>query len=104
MRKEDVVPWACVFKVTFPNEKIYIGSDTAKNAQQDYFKYFGSPSAGKKAMFDDMSEYLIGEKTYTLKKEILYSAENVTVGKILKIEQQLIKKFESKNPNYGYNR
>jgi hypothetical protein len=104
LSKESIIPWGCVFKITFPNGKIYVGSDTALTARLDYFKYFGSPSTAKREMLADLKEFLTKEKTYTLKKDILYSAENVTVGEVLKIEHKFIKLLDSKNPSIGYNR
>lgn len=103
-RSQQRVAWACVFKVTFPNQKIYIGSDTAKNAREDFFKYFGSPSKGKAAMLSELGEYLDGKVAYTLSKEILYAQENVSVGEILAKEQYFINQYRAKDPSVGYNR
>lgn len=104
MNKDSIIPWGCVFKVTFPNNKIYIGSDTAKTARIDFFKYFGSPIKAKHDMLCELGEYLISGDAYTLKKEILYAKEDVRVGDILQIEQQFIKELQAKNPDIGYNR
>lgn len=104
LTKDSVIPWGCVFKITYPNEKIYIGSDTARTAQLDFFKYFGSPQAAKADMLDDMGEYLSGSKPYVIQKEILHVEQNVRVGDILQIEQQFIKSLNAKNPDIGYNR
>lgn len=104
-RKNKIIPWACVFKVTFPNKKIYIGSDTAKTAQEDFFKYFGTPShTSKTSMFDDLGEYLQGDIPYSLRKELLFVKENVTVREILSIEQKFINQYDAKHPNIGYNK
>ncbi len=102
--KESIIRWGCVFKITFPNGKIYVGSDTAKIAKIDYFKYFGSPVKAKNEMAIEMGEYLEGKKAYVLKKEILYSQENVKVGGVLQIEQQNLKALNAKDPSIGYNR
>jgi hypothetical protein len=104
LNKDSIIPWGCVFKITFPNEKIYVGSDTASTARQDFFKYFGSPLKAKNDMLSEMGDYLAGTETYVLKKEILHSQENVRVGDILQIEQQFIKALNAKDPNIGYNR
>ncbi|MDG4548854.1 MAG: GIY-YIG nuclease family protein [Candidatus Contendobacter sp.] len=104
LKRDSIIPWGCVFKITFPNKKIYIGSDTALTARLDYFKYFGSPRKAKPEMLADMGEFLIEKKLYVLKKEILYVRENVTVGEILQIEHKFIKSLDAKNPNVGYNR
>jgi len=104
LNKNSIIPWGCVFKVTFPNDKIYVGSDTALNARLDFFKYFGSPRKGRVEMMSDMQDYLSGSRQYSLKKEILFSKENVSVGEILKVERQFIRSLDSKNPKVGYNR
>lgn len=104
LRKDEVIDWGCVFKVTFPNAKIYVGSDTAKNARLDFFKYFGSPVKAKTEMLADLERYLSGDYAYTLKKELLFSQANVRIGDVLKEEQRLIALLDAKNPNVGYNR
>jgi len=104
LTKNTIIPWGCVFKVIFPNGKIYVGSDTAMNARFDYFKYFGTPIKGKADMLQDLGEYLTNGEAFVLKKEMLYSQENVSVGEILKIEHQFIKSLNAKNPDVGYNR
>jgi hypothetical protein len=91
LKRDSIIPWGCVFKITFPNKKIYVGSDTALTARLDYFKYFGSPQKAKREMLIDMEEFLNGEKACILKREILYACENVTVGEILRIERKFIK-------------
>jgi hypothetical protein len=103
--KDKIIPWGCVYEVTFPSQKIYVGSDTAKTAYHDFFKYFGSPGkAAKDEMLKEMSEYLEEGKEYIVKKNILYAEKNVRVGDILKIEQKYIKALKAKDPDVGYNR
>ena len=104
LNKDSIIPWGCVFKITFPNLKIYIGSDTASTAKLDFFKYFGSPKKAREEMLTELGNYIDSQATYVLKKEILYAADNCRVGDILKIEQQFIKDLGSKNPSIGYNR
>jgi len=104
LTKDSIIPWGCVFMVTFPNKKIYVGSDTARTARLDYFKYFGSPIKAKEEMHEELGKYLTENKPYVLKKEILHAAENVKVGDILKIEQKYIKSLNAKDSKVGYNR
>lgn len=104
LNKNTVIPWGCVFKITFPNGKIYVGSDTATTACLDFFKYFGSPQKARNEMLAEMNEYITGAVAYVLKKEILHSKENVTVGEILQVEQQYIRALNTKDPSIGYNR
>jgi hypothetical protein len=104
LNKDSIIPWGCVFKITFPNGKIYIGSDTARTARLDFFKYFGSPLKAKDEMLSDLGEFLSGKEAYVLKKDILHAQNNVRMGDILQVEQQFIKALNAKDPNIGYNR
>lgn len=104
LTKDSIIPWGCVFKITFPNEKIYVGSDTASTARQDFFKYFGTPQKAKNDMLNEMGEYLSGANEYIVRKEILHAQVNARVGDILRIEQQFIKALNAKDPAIGYNR
>lgn len=104
LNRDSIIPWGYVFKITFPNNKIYIGSDTAKTARLDFFKYFGSPAKAKDDMLNELGAYLTSKEIYILKKDILYAQENVRVGDILKIEQRFIKEFNAREPSIGYNR
>ena len=104
LTKDSIIPWGCVFKTTYPNGKIYVGSDTAMNAKIDFFKYFGSPAKAKSEMLEELGDYLTSNESFALKKDILYAQENVRVGDILKKEQEFIKSLNSKNPTIGYNR
>tara|TARA_R110001599_G_scaffold299716_1_gene504767 strand:+ start:729 stop:1049 length:321 start_codon:yes stop_codon:yes gene_type:complete len=102
--KETIIPWGCVFKITYPNQKIYVGSDTAKEAKADFFKYFGTPVKAKNDMLNDMAQFLSGNESYVVKKDILFSSQNVKIGEVLRVEQEFIKSLNAKDPNIGYNR
>lgn len=104
LNKDSIIPWGCVFKITFPNNKIYGGSDTARTARLDFFKYFGTPQKAKHEMLMELGKYLTGTEAYVVKKEILFSQENVRVGEVLQIEQQFIKALNAMDPDIGYNR
>jgi len=104
LTKDSVIPWGCVFKVTFPNGKIYVGSDTAMEASLDFFKYFGSPQKAREDMQRELGEYLSGDEPYMLSKAILFSQNDVRVGDVLKVEQAYIKALNAKDPQVGYNR
>ena len=104
LTRDSIIARGCVFRITFPNGKIYVGSDTASTAKLDFFKYFGSPAKAKSEMLEDLGDFLSGHKAYVLKKDILYSEKNVRVGDILQIEQKYIKTLNAKEPEIGYNR
>jgi hypothetical protein len=59
--------------------KIYVGSDTAKTAKLDFFKYFGTPTTAKQHRLIEMVECLSGEQPYIVNKEILHSEEKVDI-------------------------
>ena len=99
-----VIPYGYVYKVTYPNGKIYVGRDTAMNAECDYFKYFGSPSdKAKRLLKDEIGPLLTAEKRLVVTKELLYEARNCTVGHIKEMERKYILLTGSRNRDIGYN-
>jgi hypothetical protein len=84
-----------VYKITYPNGKIYVGKDSTS----DNLRYFGSPDR----------EYLEKDFTWeqqqdiTLRKEILFSNETISDSDLSKKEFELIEKHGSNNPVNGYN-
>ena len=83
-----------IYKITYPNGKIYIGKDLV-----DTLNYFGS--ADSKLIEKDFTREQ--RKDFTIRKEILFEAENLTDQEINKMEVEYIKQFESNNPTIGYN-
>lgn len=85
-----------VYKVTFPNGKIYVGKDIGHNGHT--IRYFGSWDADRVGA-DFTKEDLCD---FTLRREILFeSSDKVEVGRR---EMALIVELESNNPAKGYNR
>ncbi|WP_346878910.1 MULTISPECIES: GIY-YIG nuclease family protein [unclassified Clostridium] len=83
-----------IYKITYPNGKIYIGKDLT-----DSINYFGSAN-------NDLIEkdYIREEKRdFTIRKEILWESEIATDKEVNKKEIEYIKLFESNNPKVGYN-
>lgn len=83
-----------IYKITYPNGKIYIGKDLV-----DTLNYFGS--ANSKLIEKDFTREQ--RKDFTIRKEILFEADNLTDQEINKIEVEFIKQFQSNNPAIGYN-
>ena len=83
-----------IYKITYPNGKIYIGKDLV-----DTLNYFGS--ADSKLIEKDFTREQ--RKDFTIRKEILFEAENLTDQEINKMEVEFIKQFQSNNPTIGYN-
>lgn len=84
-----------IYKITYPNGKIYIGKDLT-----DTLNYFGS-AYSKLIEIDFTSEE---RKDFTIRKEILWQSETATVTEVNKKEIELINLYNSNNPKVGYNR
>ena len=82
-----------IYKITYPNGKIYIGKDLTNT-----LTYFGSVES--EYVEKDFSEE--EKKNFTIQKEIIYESESV--DEINKIESKLILAYKSNNPEIGYNR
>ncbi len=83
-----------IYKITYPNGKIYIGKDLT-----DTLNYFGS--ANSKFIEKDFTREQ--RKDFIIRKEILFESENLTDQEINKKEVELIYKFQSNDPEIGYN-
>jgi diphthamide synthase subunit DPH2 len=83
-----------IYKITYPNGKIYVGKDSTG----DNLRYFGSPNR----------EYLEKDFTpeqqmdITVRKEILFSAEQISESELLKKEAEFIVQYGANNPAKGY--
>lgn len=84
-----------IYKITYPNGKIYIGKDLT-----DSINYFGS--ANNDLIEKDFTREQ--NRNFTISKEILWESENATDKEVNKKEMDLIIKYESNNPSIGYNR
>ena len=84
-----------IYKITYSNGKIYIGSDTAYN-----INYFGS--ANHELLASDFTWEQ--QKDFTLRKEILWESETASNSEVLKLEMVYIKQFSANSPEVGYNR
>lgn len=87
--------WKVVYKITYPNGKIYVGSDLT-----DDINYFGSASSKLIAEDFSRSERLC----FTVSREILWESSDATDREVRKIEQRLIVELKANNPATGYNR
>jgi hypothetical protein len=84
-----------VYKITYPNGKIYVGKDLTNS-----INYFGSASSDVIAM-DFASE---NRKEFTVKREILWESETATNSELAIKELEFIKALRSNDPTIGYNR
>jgi len=84
-----------VYKITYPNGKIYIGQDIT-----DSINYFGS--ADGKLIEKDFSREQ--RRDFTIRKELLWESETATKKEVTEKEVEFIKLFKSNDPTIGYNR
>ena len=84
-----------IYKITYPNGKIYIGKDLTGT-----LNYFGS--AYNPIIENDFSPE--EKRDFTIRKEILWQSETATDKEVAKKEIEYIRFFSSNNPAIGYNR
>lgn len=85
-----------VYKLTFPNGKIYIGKDIGGKGHS--IRYFGSWNNA--AVENDFTKEELSN--FTLRKEIIFESEDKF--EVSKKEFELILQYNSHNPVIGYNR
>jgi len=83
-----------IYRITYPNGKIYVGSDTT-----DTLTYFGSVNNDLVA-----ADFTAAERaSFAITKDVLWSGE-CTRSELVRIERKLIRELQSNNPAIGYNR
>jgi hypothetical protein len=88
-----------VYKITYPNGKIYVGMDLTGTAL-----YMGSPSAYADEQIVADLELEPGQFELTLRKEILWESETATDGEVRKKEIEKILETRANDPAIGYNK
>lgn len=83
-----------IYKITYPNGKIYIGKDLS-----DSINYFGSADS-KLIELDFTREQ---RRDFTIRKEILWESEGASDEEVNKKEVELIRQYKSNAPTVGYN-
>ena len=86
-----------IYKITYPTGKIYIGKDSLGSA-----RYFGSPDIDLvNADFAKLSQEQ--QLDYTVRKEVLWQSETATEAELSAKEVEMIRKYNSNDPDIGYN-
>jgi hypothetical protein len=83
-----------IYKITYPNGKIYIGQDITDN-----INYYGS--ANNKLIEKEFTREQ--RRDFSLRKEILWESETASNKEVSKMEIQFITKYNSNDPKIGYN-
>lgn len=84
-----------VYRITYPNGKIYIGKDLTGSAN-----YFGSASS-ELIGADHTPEQL---RDFTIRREYLWESDTATDREVNEKEVELIRFHRSNDPEIGYNR
>ena len=84
-----------IYKITYPNGKIYIGQD-----RTDTLNYFGS--ADSRLIERDFTPEQ--RRDFTIRKEILWTSDTASRSEVSRIEIGFIRNLGSNQPEIGYNR
>lgn len=94
-KKPTRIPIAHIYRITFPNGKIYIGQD-----RTDDICYFGS--ACRAIISADFTREQ--RKDFTVRKELVQELVDSTIAEINVAERSWIERCRSYDPAIGYNR
>ncbi len=83
-----------IYKITYPNGKIYIGKDLT-----DSLNYFGS--ADSKIIEKDFTREQ--RRKFTITREILWESNDASDSEVNKKEVEFIVLHKSNDPSMGYN-
>jgi len=81
-----------IYKITYPNGKIYIGKDLTNS-----INYWGSASSDLIAIDFTPEERM----DMTIRREIIFISNDAT--EINRMESVFIREYKSNNPEIGYN-
>jgi hypothetical protein len=84
-----------IYKITYPNGKIYVGKDVTGS-----INYFGSASS--KLIELDFPAEQRGD--FTVRREILWQSDSATNAEVSAKEVELINSHRANDPAIGYNR
>lgn len=84
-----------VYKITFPNGKIYVGMDIGEPGHS--LRYFGSWN--RDLVAHDFTKEELSD--FSLRKQILFESDDKS--KVRKMESQFIRDLRSNDPVIGYN-
>ena len=83
-----------VYKITYPNGKIYVGKDLT-----DSINYFGSASS--ELIAQDFTQEQ--RRDFMIRKQILWESESASESEVNQKEVEFIRKLRSNDPAIGYN-
>ncbi len=83
-----------VYRITYPNGKIYIGQDRTNS-----INYFGSPS--DELIAKEFTEEQ--RQSFTVTRDILWRSETASRAEINQVEIDFILRYRANDPSVGYN-
>src|SRR5437867_4306455 len=92
---ESRIKMKVIYKITYPNDKIYIGKDLT-----DSINYFGT--ANNALIAADFTREQ--RRDFTIRREILWESDTATDHEVSRKEIEYIRAFRSNEPSIGYNR
>ena len=95
MSNRSVRQWKVIYRITYPNGKIYIGKDLT-----DSINYFGS--ADDTLIERDFTRD--ERQQFVIRREILWESQDALDSVVNQKEVELIRHFNSNDPAIGYNR
>ena len=93
--KRRKLPKKVIYKLTYPNGKIYVGSDLT-----DDICYFGSANAEIVALDFTRKQ----RKDFTVRRQILWESATASDSEVLQKEIKYIQALRSNDAAIGYNR
>jgi hypothetical protein len=84
-----------VYRITYPNGKIYIGQDRTNS-----INYFGSASSELIAKDFTADQ----RRSFTITRDLLWESETASRAEVTRKEIELIILHRSNDPTVGYNR
>jgi len=95
MSRTPIEAFSVIYKVTYPNGKIYVGQDVT-----DDINYFGSADSGLIAADFTREE----RRDFTIRREIIWESLTATRTEVTQKEVELIVALRANDPAVGYNR
>ena len=89
------MPTQVIYKITYPNGKIYIGQDRTNS-----INYFGSANDALIAADFTPDQ----RRLFTVTREVIWQSESASRAEICAKELELIVQMQSNDPAIGYNR
>ena len=86
---------AVIYKITYPNGKIYVGQDRTKT-----LTYFGSVDS-QLVERDFTPEQ---RRDFTVRNEILWESDTAPQSEVTRVEVEFIRALRANDPEVGYNR